>query len=778
MAPEQHAGQACDEHSDQFSFCVTAYEALYGSLPFPTSSLEALLTAIATGRCLPGPTGASVPMWLRRAILRGLAADPAQRWPTMGALLDALGRDPAITRRRRLRNGLLAGGVGLLGVLGGWISSSVGPAACPDGVTELRGVWDEARRSALEGAMLATRLPFAGATWTNLEAGLDRYAASWTAMLAEACEAHRAGRQSDTQYDLRMRCLEQRRMSLESLTEVLEKVDAGSLPGAALAAGALPAVEVCGDLQALLVDPLRPPDDPATAPAIARVQAGLGRVRALEGTGLFARAVVAVDESAADAAAARHLPFVAELALYRGRALLGERPEAADEALSAAFSEGLRSGHERVAVEALARRIFVRGYRLGSREDALHDQETVLAMLDRVADDGRLRGEYLNNMGAVHLGLGEWAQAEALFAAAVVAKTAAYGPDAGELVYTLANLGTLRNDLWRTGAAIEALQAALVVGDRAFGATHPTVLLVRGNLGMVYLKHRRLHDAEATLLAVRDGAAARADPDHASLAFVEQKLGWLAVERRRPGEAVEHLVAAQAHLQSAGGDPLAAADIEAFLAYCDALRGDRGGALRHHDSARAALAGLVARTHPRWPELELDLAEVAMVLGRHEEALALAQAMQGALTTGDARTMLVRVRAREYESVALRGLGRAGEAVRAAAEGLAWLEGVVVEDNPRVAELLVVLAAGEAAAGSRQEALGHLDRAEAIYVGSSDAELPALALLRFERARLLADTDPVQAVALAGAARDALRGAGEGFAGERAWVEAWLDSGR
>ena len=317
MAPEQHAGQPCDARSDQFSYCVTVYQALYGSLPFPTTSLEALLGAVATGRCLPAPPGSQVPPWLRRAVVRGLAADPAQRWPSMAALLDALARDPAVTRRRRLRLGLFGAGLGLLGLSGGWLASSFAAAACPDSAAELRGVWDEPRRHELAAAMQATGLPFAAASWEHLERGLERYAHAWIAMHGETCAAHREGRQSDTQYDLRMRCLDQRRTSLAALTEVLAHADAETLQRAALADDALPPIEPCGDLEALLTDPLRPPDDPATAPAVARVQAGLARVRALEGTGLHARAAAAADALATDTAATHHLPFVAELALGR-----------------------------------------------------------------------------------------------------------------------------------------------------------------------------------------------------------------------------------------------------------------------------------------------------------------------------------------------------------------------------------------------------------------------------------------------------------------------------
>ena len=39
MAPEQIAGDATDERTDQFSFCVALYEALYGERPFRGDSL-------------------------------------------------------------------------------------------------------------------------------------------------------------------------------------------------------------------------------------------------------------------------------------------------------------------------------------------------------------------------------------------------------------------------------------------------------------------------------------------------------------------------------------------------------------------------------------------------------------------------------------------------------------------------------------------------------------------------------------------------------------------
>src|SRR5207244_5896098 len=92
MAPEQAAG-AATAASDQFSFCVTAWHALYGVRPFAGTTLDALLAAIAAGeRVAPADERArDVPPAVHDALVRGLAADPAARWPSMAELVAAIG---------------------------------------------------------------------------------------------------------------------------------------------------------------------------------------------------------------------------------------------------------------------------------------------------------------------------------------------------------------------------------------------------------------------------------------------------------------------------------------------------------------------------------------------------------------------------------------------------------------------------------------------------------------------------------------------------------------
>jgi serine/threonine protein kinase/tetratricopeptide (TPR) repeat protein len=89
MAPEQHAGRAATAKSDQFSFCVVLWEALYGSHPFPASSYEELAKAAATEPGEPANRHLA-PESVLSALKRGLALDPSDRFPTMASLMATL----------------------------------------------------------------------------------------------------------------------------------------------------------------------------------------------------------------------------------------------------------------------------------------------------------------------------------------------------------------------------------------------------------------------------------------------------------------------------------------------------------------------------------------------------------------------------------------------------------------------------------------------------------------------------------------------------------------
>jgi hypothetical protein len=109
MAPEQFLGREVDARSDQFSYCITLCEALYGERPFAARSIPELMVATTEGPRLPerGP----IPRDIARILERGLSPKPEDRWPSMAELLEQLhaqldehanpDRDLAVGRRQR-----------------------------------------------------------------------------------------------------------------------------------------------------------------------------------------------------------------------------------------------------------------------------------------------------------------------------------------------------------------------------------------------------------------------------------------------------------------------------------------------------------------------------------------------------------------------------------------------------------------------------------------------------------------------------------------------------
>ena len=119
MAPEQESGAIAGARSDQFSFCVALYEALYGYPPFEGESVAEYRHNVRHGRVLDPPPESRVRGWVHAEIVRGLSVDPSDRHPQLTPLLDRLEEalvDPSVARRRRRRNrGIaVAGGVTVL----------------------------------------------------------------------------------------------------------------------------------------------------------------------------------------------------------------------------------------------------------------------------------------------------------------------------------------------------------------------------------------------------------------------------------------------------------------------------------------------------------------------------------------------------------------------------------------------------------------------------------------------------------------------------------------
>ena len=158
MAPEQWRSEAVTPATDQFAFCVALWEALTGTRPFRGATLDDLRADV-----LERPLDLddkALPRRLRPVLRRGLALDPAQRWPAMTALLDAIERASS----RRSRAVVVAVGLAAAGVVAYLATRSaatpsqscVAPAIDPESVTLTSGAqpyvegWRSAREAACE----------------------------------------------------------------------------------------------------------------------------------------------------------------------------------------------------------------------------------------------------------------------------------------------------------------------------------------------------------------------------------------------------------------------------------------------------------------------------------------------------------------------------------------------------------------------------------------------------------------------------------------------------
>jgi eukaryotic-like serine/threonine-protein kinase len=284
MAPEQFAGKGGDARSDQFAFCVALYEGLYRSRPFAGATPATLMAAVVTGEIADPPSDTRVPTWIRRILLRGLATNPGQRFPSMGALLAALAHDPAVRRRRWAAAGM---GVALVATaaIGAYRFTVGRRTLCAGGPDRAATAWGPAQRASIERAFQASGSKSAGTVLTALRARVDEYVGRWEAMYRESCEATQVrGEQSPDVLDLRMSCLDERLSGVRALGEVLGTADKSMVESAMSAVSALPALDRCADV-AMLRAVIKPPDDPGKRVEVAALRESAAKLVALASAG-------------------------------------------------------------------------------------------------------------------------------------------------------------------------------------------------------------------------------------------------------------------------------------------------------------------------------------------------------------------------------------------------------------------------------------------------------------------------------------------------------------
>ncbi|MCY0990994.1 protein kinase [Nannocystis sp. ILAH1] len=774
MAPEQHLGQAADERSDQFSFCVALYEALYGHHPFAGSTLAALQAAVLGGRIRDAPPGSPVPLRIRRLLVRGLAVRPEARHPSLAGLLAALVDDPVAVRRRRLT----VGGLVLSASIGSYVLASRGAEAEPPCATvadELADVWNPERRSAVAAAIEATGLPFAEATWQRLAPAIDAYAKDWTAMRAESCLAHVDALESDRHYDLRTACLVRRRAALDTLVSALTTATAGDVENMAQAVSALPPLAPCRDTEAL-VAALPPPEDPNVARAVETHRGTLAQADAYEALGRYEEARALVTPVLDSQEVQAYAPLEAEAWLSLGTVeLTALRYGAAVEALTKALETALRAGHLVVAAEAFARRIFVQG-QTGRGKEAIQDVPLARALVDWSRDD-QLRWLLLNNTGMTYYALTRFAEAHEHTRAALAVKEKLGALDF-EYSVTLGNLGLVALGLGDLRAAREYLVRALESDEGALGASHPRVALARFGLAVVELYAGRYDTALPGMQAAVAALVRAHGPSAEVLLNCYVQLADLSNRRGAFAEALEYAdrAAAVGSAHSLEDDPLLVA---LFAHRAVALAG-----LERHDEAMAELrAGLAVAEAGPSPALAaatiLDAkGRLLLAHGDASEALATFRRVRALHeeAPGSAPYLLavddIRIAA------SLRAVGDLDAAVALASQGLAQLLDtparhyllLLAEIRLEVGDIL--LDAGRLAAAREQYETARRDVAD-----NAEPHNPLLARLEFALARALANgpaDERARAESLARGALASLRRCAPGCKTEAAAVQRFL----
>jgi len=482
MPPEQMTGGEVDARSDQFSFCVSLFEAVYGERPYDGSSMMALMVSMRSGAVRPAPKGSDVPVALRKLLLRGLAVDPAERWPAMETLLEALERLVAPRRWRWLALGV---GVGLVGLGGGlgvtqameWWSRCTGARG------QLDGVWDEPRRQAVQAAILGTELSYAPGTWQRVETRLDEYAEAWAAEHTEACEATRVrSEQSEEEMSLRMGCLRERRQQLRATVDELSRADATVVRNAVRAVTSLPGLERCADVEALQAE-VPPPEDPTVAEQVAALDEQLLAAVAKGNAGRYDEGLRLADEVVAEATALDYEPLMARAWLQQGRLLLrtGELQKAVD-ALQQAYTAAVARRMMGEAAAASSNLVFTFGEGL-ARHDEARSWAKHAEPMSRAAGTDSARAGYFKDLGVMASSEGKHDEARDDLEQALVLYEKVLGPDHPEVGGLLDNLGAVAQLQGKYEEARGYHERALAILEKALGPDHPNMAAPLTNLG-------------------------------------------------------------------------------------------------------------------------------------------------------------------------------------------------------------------------------------------------------------------------------------------------------
>ena len=712
MAPEQFEGQA-DERSDQFGFCVALYEALYGQRPFTNVGLAELLEAMDSGVFEPLQVPNSVPAWLRTVVMRGLEVEPAARWPSMDALLEALADDPAQRRQRWLLGAAVLALVGTAAASASlWTAQQQPPRPDPCAGFErhLEGIWDEPRREAVTYALTETGLSYAGDAAERVTARLDDYTTRWVGAREQACTASQRGEQSGALLDRRMRCLDEHLQHVESTVAVLTEADKSVTRKAVAAVAGLPPLEACADLDALTAA-RPPPNDPDLAERVEAVQTQRIEAQSLKRAGKSRAALKLAEANVSMAEDLDYEPIQVEVWLSAARIVLSAgTPERTRELLERAHSSALALQMSAEAAETARLLMRLHATSLAQPEEA-ESWASRAEALTRAEGSPRSRADYLASASILAWTQGDYAKAHELGEQSLELRVRLLDRAHPDLASSLVNLGSVAGMLGELKRSRAHLERALEIYERALGPHHPTVATTMLNLAMTLGigGAGSFEEAHELLARAAEILEAALGPEHPKLAKALTGLGVACEQLGRPDEARAHHERALAILENARGpEHPSLAEIRTNLGMLAYSQQRLDEAREQFAAALAIFETALGPTHPELAVHHTNLGSVALLQGRHD----------------DARTRF----------------GRALEL---------W-EGSLDPDSPRLSPALSGLGEALIELGRPDEALPPLERSIELLT-TADGPTSELSLARFLLARALwdSDTDRARAQTLA-----------------------------
>ncbi|MCB9718197.1 MAG: serine/threonine protein kinase [Myxococcales bacterium] len=715
MSPEQLAARPLDARTDQFSFCITLYEALHGVRPYSGRTFAAHLMAMTQGMREQPERRVSVPRWLRALALRGLAVEPSDRFDDMDALLRELSRPRGRQRAIGAAAGvLMLGGAGLASAL--WTPEP--PCARAD--AELAEQWDEPTRARVRSGLASAEPSYGSAMAERVITELDAQVEGWRAELRDACQDTRVrGTHPELLLARRTACIERHTADLRALILALPHADAGMAEHALDMVRALPPPLRCQDLDAL--GP-QAPDDPAAVQAV-REAVAAARVTRMAGHETEARA--AADDALSRAEATGYGPVQAEALVEAARVRLAS-PHAPDKD---AALDLLWQALDLVELHEHHELAFDVWSELLSEDDSRgrHDRARLWARRAEIAlrhgpSEPRRRLVLATRRGVAELRAGELEASERILREGLGEAAVTPGSELAR-AHLYEALGNTLRRRDRIEEALAAFDQAERLWQEQLGPQHPYLARHDFNRGLLLTELGRYDAARERLERARTrweelyGAQTQlVGRTELARAKLDQLTGDL-------DGALAHATRGQQILATAvpPGDPLQLEALE-LLGLVQFRRGELQAA---HDSWQHALEHLEAARGPADSDallMRANVAEALLGLGQLERARETYEAMLPAARARVEREPVVLV-------LVLKGLGlvalqseRPAEAMDRLRAALAQLDrsgGYPLER----ADLLRALARAERAAGEPPEATReHVERAIELYLEHGQAE--------------------------------------------------------